>query len=98
MLNKKYFIFFMKSFQNNQINIEKLALNTALSLITNLMTLLSWFRCPSFTITKSNIELWELKYGVQNTNPTIILAKDSMELLVLHFPQIISIISVFCGY
>jgi hypothetical protein len=87
----------MKSFQNNQINIEKLALNTAYRFDNKAHDFtFSWFRCQ-LTITKSNIELWELKYGVQNTNPTIILAKILYELLVLHFPQIISKYHC-CGY
>jgi hypothetical protein len=82
MLNKNILrIFFMKSFQNNQINIEKLALNTALSFDNKAHD----FTFPGLVAVNLPLqnqisELWELKYGVQNTNPTIILAKDIMEL------------------
>jgi hypothetical protein len=74
MLNKNILrLFFLKSFQSNAINLEKLALHTALNIENKTSDFIfSDLEFINLPLQNQISELWELKYGVQNANPTIV--------------------------
>jgi len=80
VLNKNILrIFFLKSFQNSQVNLEKLALHAALLLDDKPSDFIFPGLVPlDLSIENQISELWELKYGIQNANPAVVPANNVM--------------------
>ena len=82
MLNKNMLrLFFLKSFQNNEITLEKLALHTALNIENKASDFIfSDLEFINLPLQSQISELWELKYGVQNGNPAIVPKSNIMDI------------------